>query len=190
MTMKFPEADKRGNRGLNLLFGALLLLAATFGPALAAEQPAGEPIEINGMQVMGIYLQPVVMEPATPDQDATKTDIHLEADIHAAAKNANGFAEDDWIPFLAVDYQLTKKGSDWKARGVLLPMVASDGPHYGANVKLDGPGAYELIFHIAPPSAHGFMRHTDKETGVGPWWSPFDYKGAFNFVGTGKKGAY
>lgn len=75
-------------------------------------------------------------------------------------------------------------------RGALHPMVASDGPHYGANVKLDGPGAYQLVFEIAPPSAHGFMRHVDKETGGAPWWKSFQYKGEFKFVGTGKKGGY
>jgi len=34
------------------------------------------------------------------------------------------------------------------------------------------------------------MRHTDKETGVGPWWKPVDFHGDFKFVGTGKKGGY
>ena len=34
------------------------------------------------------------------------------------------------------------------------------------------------------------MCHYDKETGVGPWWKPFDYKGSFVFAGTGKKGNY
>jgi uncharacterized protein involved in high-affinity Fe2+ transport len=171
-----------------VLLGTALAVSA----AQAAEQPAGEPVERDGMQLMAVYLQPVVMDPAMPDQDAAKTDIHLEADIHALQDNKNGFPAEAWIPYLTVHYTLTKKGSSWKAEGMLDPMVAADGPHYGKNVRLDGPGAYELVFHIAPPSihGHGFMRHTDKETGVAPWWAPFDYKGGFKFVGIGKKGTY
>lgn len=160
------------------------------GVALAAEQPAGQPVEKNGMQLMAVYLQPVEMEPAMPDQAPDKTDIHLEADIHALEHNPNGFPQDAWIPYLTVSYKLAKKGSSWSKSGALEPMVANDGPHYGANVKLDGPGAYELTFHISPPSSHGFMRHVDKETGVGSWWAPFDYSGGFKFIGIGKKGGY
>jgi uncharacterized protein involved in high-affinity Fe2+ transport len=170
---------------------ATILLAALWPTVgLAAETPAGQPVKQDGMQIMAVYLQPVEMEPRMVGQDPAKTDIHLEADIHALAGNKNGFPQDAWIPYLRVHYALTKKGSGWRAQGLLDPMVAADGPHYGANVKLDGPGAYELDFHIAPPSVNGFMRHTDKETGVAAWWAPFDYRGAFNFFGTGKKGGY
>ncbi|OEJ68078.1 iron transporter [Magnetovibrio blakemorei] len=168
------------------------VMAATIGTtaATAGEQPAGEPIVINGMEVMGIFLQPVDMEPAMHDQGSAVTDIHLEADIHAVVGNENGFAGGEWIPYLNISYELTKSGSDWKKAGMFMGMVASDGPHYGANVKLDGAGEYNLVFHIQPPEGHAFMRHTDKETGVGPWWKPFDYTGSFIFAGAGKKGGY
>jgi len=33
-------------------------------------------------------------------------------------------------------------------------MVANDGPHYGDNVKMMGPGKYKLILTIAPPDAN------------------------------------
>ncbi|MDG9423040.1 iron transporter, partial [Streptococcus pneumoniae] len=33
-------------------------------------------------------------------------------------------------------------------------------------------------------------RHVDKETGVGPWFEPFDVTQDFTFAGVGKKGAY
>lgn len=36
----------------------------------------------------------------------------------------------------------------------------------------------------------GLGRHTDKETGVGKWYKPFDVEWDFNYVGTGKKGGY
>lgn len=172
------------------ILAAAAALALTCGPVLAGEMPAGEDIEINGMKVGAVYLQAVEMEPAMAGQEAAKTDIHLETDIHAIKGNENGWAAGEWVPYLEISYILTKKGSAWKSAGPLPPMVASDGPHYGANVKLDGPGQYNLTFAINPPSGHVFMRHVDKETGVGPWWKPFQYTGGFKYVGTGKKGGY
>ena len=40
------------------------------------------------------------------------------------------------------------------------------------------------------PGAHGFLRHTDKETGVSVWWQPFTTEWDFIYTGTGKKGGY
>ena len=68
--------------------------------------------------------------------------------------------------------------------------VASDGPHYGENIKLDGPGKYRVRYRIAPPPVNGFYRHTDKETGVGEWWTPFELEWDFIYAGAGKKGGY
>jgi len=175
----------------NITSGVTLsALIAGAGIAKAAEQPIGEPMEMNGMALQGIFLQPVKMEPAMAGQEADKTDIHLEIDIAALNGNENGFAGGAWMPYLKVDYVMTKKGSSWSTKGRLHPMVASDGPHYGANVKLDGPGEYDVKYHLQPPFTNGFMRHFDKETGVGKWWDAFDYSGDFVFVGTGKKGGY
>jgi periplasmic iron binding protein len=181
---------KRESIALRLAFLAALVIAFAWRPAAAAEQPAGVPLEINGLKVMAVYLQPVEMAPAMPGQNPAKSDIHLEADIHATGGNKNGFPIEAWIPYLRVHFTLTKKGSDWKAEGRLSPMVANDGPHYGANIRLDGPGAYDLVLHIAPPRGRVFGRHIEKETGVAVWWAPFDYKGRFNFVGVGKIGGY
>ncbi|MGE5270039.1 MAG: iron transporter [Thiohalocapsa sp.] len=160
------------------------------GAVCAHENPAGDPLDRDGMQIMAVYLQPVEMNPAMPGQDPAKSDIHLEADIHATQGNKQGFPNEAWMPYLRVSYMLSKKGTDWRKSGRLSPMVANDGPHYGSNIALDGPGAYQLVLHIAPPDGHLFMHHVDKETGVVDWWQPFDYRGSFNFVGTGKKGGY
>jgi uncharacterized protein involved in high-affinity Fe2+ transport len=162
------------------------LLATT---VLAAETPIGQAVQKNGMQIGAVYLQSVVMEPAMPN-DVTPTDIHLEADIHAVKGNQNGFAVGEWIPSLQISYHLSKVNSTWQQTGVLIPMVASDGPHYGANVKMNGPGKYHLTYHINPPSYNGFARHTDKETGVAKWWQGFDMSWDFTYLGTGKKGGY
>jgi len=122
-----------------------------------------------------------------------QSDVHLEADIHALAGNPNGFDEGFWMPYLVVKYELAKAGGDKKLSGELMPMAASDGPHYGDNVKLLGPGRYHLKLVIQPPSmnphAH-FGRHTDRLTGVRPWWKPFEVEYDFVFVGLGKKGGY
>jgi periplasmic iron binding protein len=155
----------------------------------AAEVPIGEPITQNGMQIGAVYLQPVVMEPVMPGMKGNK-DIHLEADIRALENNPNGFGPGEWVPYLGVTYRLEKLGSDWSSMGAFTPMVASDGPHYGSNVALDGPGKYRLSYKIAPPPYQGFYRHTDKETGVEPWWVPFEVSWKFVYVGVGKKGAY
>ncbi len=171
--------------------GIVVLLAAVSlaGLARAAEVPIGEAVEKNGMDIGAVYLQPVVMEPMLPGMSQA-TDVHLEADIHAAKGNKNGFGPGDWIAYLGITFRIAKDGSSWTTSGAFAPMVASDGPHYGANVKLDGPGKYKLTYHIVPPPYQGLFRHTDKETGVGEWWAPFDVEWEFAFAGTGKKGGY
>ncbi|MGE5547846.1 MAG: iron transporter [Solirubrobacterales bacterium] len=163
---------------------AALLVSA---PALAGEHPIGEPVEKNGMQIGAVYLQSVKMEPHHAEHD--NTDIHIEADIKGIKGNNNGFGEGEWIPYLDVGYEITKKGSGFKKAGTLVPMVASDGPHYGDNVKLDGPGKYHVAYRVTP-AANGFLRHTDKETGVGKWWDPFTVEWDFTYTGTGAKSGY
>lgn len=158
------------------------------GAAVAGEVPIGEPVEKNGMEVVAVYLQAVEMEPHMPGM--MPADVHIEADIHAIEGNNNGFAAGEWMPYLGITYQIRKIGTDWSTIGRFQPMVAADGPHYAANVKLNGAGKYRITYHIDPPSYQGFHRHTDKETGVGQWWEPFDLTWDFAYVGTGKKGGY
>ena len=158
----------------------------------AAETPIGKHQIMNNMEIGAVYLQPIKMEPAGMMLDAAAADIHLEADIHATKGNKNGFAEGDWIPDLVVKYELEKVGGQ-KIAGDMMPMVASDGPHYGDNVKLAGPGKYKLKLSVFPQSFNKgamFGRHTDKETGVGPWFQQFELNYEFSYVGTGKKGGY
>jgi uncharacterized protein involved in high-affinity Fe2+ transport len=144
------------------------------------------------MEIAAVYLQPVAMEPAGMMREARASDIHLEADVKATGRNANGFADGTWIPYLDIRFELTRQGGKAAIAGTMMPMVASDGPHYGDNVKLDGPGKYKLKLTVAPPAGeHGhFGRHTDKETGVGPWFKPFTVEYDFAYAGIGKKGGY
>ena len=169
-----------------LLLATSMMLA---GAVNAGEHPIGDPVEKNGMEIAAVYLQPTKMEPMLPGM-MKPTDIHLEADIHALKGNNNGFGEGEWMPYLQITYQIRKKGSDWNTIGTFMPMVASDGPHYANNIKLDGAGKYQLKYHIEPPPINAFYRHTDKETGVGKWWEPFDLEWEFTYLGAGKKGGY
>jgi len=177
---------KNKNLLLNTITATLLTGAVS---VQAGEVLIGEPVEINGMEIAAVYLQPIKMVPMLPGMMDPK-DVHIEADIHALKGNKNGYGEGEWIPYLTIAYHLEKKGSDWSATGSLMPMIASDGQHYGENVKLDGPGKYHLTYHIKSPASMGFGRHTDKETGVGKWYKPFKLEWDFSYTGTGKKGGY
>lgn len=163
------------------------------GSALALEYPIGEPVQKAGLEIGAVYLQPVEMDPPGMMRAARDSDVHLEADIHATADNPTGFPEGEWVPYLVVRYEIQKSGSANVQKGTFMPMVANDGPHYGDNVKLEGPGKYKLKYTILPPTADKmshFGRHIDKETGVGPWFEPFELDYEFVYAGTGKKGGY
>ncbi|GJD35549.1 iron transporter [Methylobacterium aerolatum] len=176
---------------------ALAVPALSLGVSLAVakEVPIGPHVNKNGLEVAAVYLQPIEMDPPDMMRPAAQSDIHLETDIRAAKDNRNGFAEGDFVPSLDVRFTLVKldgdKPTDQKVTGMLMPMVANDGPHYGDNVKLSGPGRYRITVTVAPPGKGShFGRHVDKETGVGPWFEPFDVTQDFTFAGTGKKGSY
>ena len=172
---------------------ALALSTALAAPALALEYPIGVPQNKAGMEIAAVYLQPIEMEPEGMMRKASESDIHIEADIHALANNANGFEEGAWIPYLVVKYEVSKIGGDYKVAVDFMQIVSSDFPHYGVNINLAGPGKYKVKYTILPPSenkhAH-FGRHTDRATGVRPWFKPFDVEYEFTYVGIGKKGGY
>jgi len=178
----------------SLLRGTAVIAAATAAfAANAAEYPIGKQAIQGGMEIGAVYLQPITMEPEGMMRKASDSDIHLESDIHAVKNNPTGFAEGDWMPYLQVRYELTKPGSSYVQKGDLMPMVANDGPHYGDNVKLAGPGKYHLKLIVEAPMQMGHMafgRHVDKETGVGPWFKPITIEYDFPFAGIGKKGGY
>ena len=177
-------------------FLAAISMAFISYSAFALEYPIGAPQHVAGMEIAAVYLQPVEMEPVGHMRKASDSDVHIEADIKAMSSNPNGFAEGVWIPHLLVKYELTKVGSNEVIRGDMMPMVASDGPHYGDNVKLKGPGRYKVKYTIyapnAPENVQGkhFGRHTDRATGVRPWFKPITVEWQFSYAGVGKKGGY
>ena len=70
-------------------------------PSLAKEYPIGQAQEKGGMEVGAVYLQPIEMDPPDMMRPAKDSDVHLEADIHAAKGNTNGFAQGDGSLILA-----------------------------------------------------------------------------------------
>ena len=103
--------------------------------------------------VQAVFLQP------------SQADIHLEADI-SALENNFGYELGSWIPYLTVDYKVEQNGEE-KAAGTFMEMAASDGPHYGANIKLPEAGTYSLTITIHSPADNNYLLHTDELTGPG-----------------------
>lgn len=128
------------------------------------EYPIFEDEECGFLNVSAVYFQPVPMSGG--NEDTTKFDIHLEADI-SALENKLGFGVGDWVPYLTVDYKVTKQNGDVAAEGVFMEMSASDGPHYGANIALPDADTYNVEFTIHSPEENGYLLHTDSETGPG-----------------------
>lgn len=137
------------------------------------EFPIGDEQEIGPLVVAGVYFQPVDMEPAGNSIAKADADAHIEADITASAEGATlGYGKGDFVPWLKVKAFLQKEGSDKVQEIAFMPMNASDGPHYGANIKFeDGVGKYKVKFEISAPG-NEYLLHTDPETGVtGRFWT-------------------
>jgi len=167
---------------------AVLTLALAGGGSACAAQEfyVGEPVVLEGLQIVPNYLTGVQMDTAPPGMATGKGTVHLEADVHATKGEAHGFPEDAWIPYLSVKFKLSKAGTSFSRQGTLYPMTAKDGPHYANDVAMDGPGIYHLTYTIFPPSSQGFIRHIDKATGVSPWWAPITANWIFTYPAKSK----
>ena len=106
--------------------------------------------------------------PSARIRKAAEASFHLEADIHANEKGTElGYGKGDFIPDLTVNYDIVDTASNQSAgSGTFMQMNASDGPHYGANIKLDKAGSYELKLSIKSPTKKAWMLPVDPETGV------------------------
>ncbi|WP_270560427.1 iron transporter [Bifidobacterium dentium] len=130
--------------------------------------------EVGPLTVNAVYFQPIDMEPSGMGLKAADASFHLEADIHANQKGTElGYGKGDFVPDLTVNYDIIDKTSNESVgSGTFMQMNASDGPHYGANVKLDKAGSYKLVLKIESPEKKGWMLHVDPETGVkGRFWT-------------------
>mgnify|MGYP002868393355 CR=1 FL=1 len=115
-------------------------------------------VEKEFLNLNAVYFQPVDM---TGGYKAEDYDCHLELDV-SALQNGFGYGTGDWVPYLTVEYEVTKNdGSGEPVSGTFMPMAASDGPHYGANIKLSGDGLYTVTFTVKFPDSSTYLIHTD-----------------------------
>jgi len=148
--------------------------------ATVAVHSIGAAIEMNGLKIEPHYLTGVEMG-SMPMGAMPMDEIHLEVDIHTTKTETHGFPEGAWMPYLTVKYTLAKDGSSFEASDRLTPMTAKLGPHYATEVRMAGPGTYELSYEISPPSSDALVLHTDKDIGVPPWWKPFTVHWSFKY---------
>lgn len=84
------------------------------------EYPIGEPIEKNEMRVAAVWLPSIQMDGMVDPSGAEM--IHLEADIHATEGNRNGFAKDEFVPYMKISYKvLPAKGANLFIKGISCP---------------------------------------------------------------------
>lgn len=141
--------------------------AATQDPSADQTEPADDlgfteveifsGVEREFLNLNAVYFQPVDM---TGGYKAEDYDCHLELDV-SALQNGLGYGTGDWVPYLTVEYEVTKNEGDYKVNGTFMPMAASDGPHYGANIKMDGDGLYTVTFTVKFPDSSTYLIHTD-----------------------------
>ncbi|MCH4169569.1 MAG: iron transporter [Streptococcaceae bacterium] len=146
------------------------------------EFPIGDDQELGPLNVAAVYFQPVDMEPAGSALSKEESDMHIEADI-SALENDLGYGVGDFVPYLTIKYEIEDEAGNVSS-GNFMPMSASDGPHYGTNVKFGDAGSYKVRFIISNPEAQGYLLHVDKETGVeGRYWSePLVAEWDFDYV--------
>ena len=170
---------KNYKRVLALIFAAIMMMSAaacstadqdatTAGSTSAAEEDdlgfteveIFSGVEKEFLNLNAVYFQPVDM---TGGYKAEDYDCHLELDV-SALENGFGYGKGDWVPYLTVEYKVDKNDGSFSDNGTFMPMAASDGPHYGANIKLNGDGLYTVTFTVKFPDSSTYLIHTD-ETG-------------------------
>lgn len=146
------------------------------------EFPIGDDKELGPLNVAAVYFQPVDMSPTGSALSKEESDMHIEADI-TARKNDLGYGVGDFVPYLTIAYEIEDQNGNI-SKGNFMPMNASDGPHYGTNVKFGKAGKYKVRFIISNPEAQGYLLHVDKETGVkGKFWTePLVAEWEFDFI--------
>lgn len=132
-------------------------------------QQAGEYLIVSA-----VYFQAVDMEHGSMAMPAaSESDMHFEIDIKTTeAARSIGFEADQFMPYLKISPKLTERTTGKVVDlGTLMPMIASDGPHYGNNISLE-PGVYTVELTIQSP-ADDFMLHTGKDSSgvAGRFWS-------------------
>lgn len=148
------------------------------------EIPVGDsgPQSAGPLTVDLVYFQAVDMEHGSMAMPpASESDMHFEIDV-ATNEEAEeiGYEPEQYMPYLEIKaVAVDKSTGERKDMGTMMPMIASDGPHYGNNISLE-PGEYDVEITIPSP-ADKFMLHTGKDSsGVkGRFWEEplkFEFK--------------
>ncbi len=167
---------------LAMLLAALMVLcvAAVADTELGFEEHdlgvEGEQ-EVGWMTMSMVYFQPVTMAPTENATPAEGSDLHIEVDL-TANENPYSFPVDQWVPYLSIDFVIKDAATGEEVyAGSMMPMAASDGPHYGNNIPL-AEGEYTITLYIKSPAENGYLLHVDSETGVeakdGFWTEPLE----------------
>ena len=166
----FISQEERNMKKKILALALVGAMALTAFPAMAGEAGFVEneifsDEELDFINLSAVWFQAVPMENETMTYSAEDADIHIEADI-SALENDLGYPVGEWVPYLTVDYKIEDQDGNEVVAGTSMEMAASDGPHYGNNIKLD-PGTYNLTITIHSPGENGYLIHSDAETGPG-----------------------
>ena len=88
------------------LVGTSSVLAAEF-----EEFPIGPEKTVGPLEIGAVYFQPVNMEPlGMGGLPASKSDMHIEADIKAAKDNQLGYEAGSFVPYLTVKSENPETG--------------------------------------------------------------------------------
>ena len=169
------------NKTLICVLCSLASFTAGSSHAAVVKHAIAPAVEINGLRIAPNYLTGVEMKTTPMGGEMGEDAIHLEADVHATKDEQHGFPEGSWVPYLTIDFTLTKDDSSFKKQGTLVPMSAKVGPHYANEVEMAGPGTYQLTYRVAPQAPNTLVLHSDPETGVPPWWQPFTLHWTFEY---------
>ncbi len=164
---------------LALVMAAMMALSCA---AALAEDEAGFPEydigpemdnerQVEFFNVSMVYFQPVDMEPVGDSLPRDQANLHIEADL-SALENDLGYEVGSWIPYMQIDYVIKNENGDVVAEGKFMPMAATDGPHYGANIYLPDAGLLSVTLTFHSPAENGYLLHVDEQTGVtGRFWT-------------------
>ena len=157
---------------LALLMAVLMLSVSAIALAEDAEEAGFDEYElgvegeqdVDFMTMSMVYFQPVDMAPAENATPKEGSDLHIEVDL-TANENPYSFPVDGWVPYLSIDFVIKDLDGNEVYSGSMMPMAASDGPHYGNNIPL-AEGEYSITLYIKSPAENGYLLHVDSETGV------------------------
>ena len=129
-------------------------------PAGFREYPIGDEVEKNQIRIAAVYLPPVEME-GMPGTGSSSL-IHLEADIHATEGNRNGFAKDEFVPYLIVDYAIEP------ARMAAFGQVDRADP---GNVHADGRARWAALWGEHRDAQGGPLQIDLRDQAAFLWWA-------------------